>query len=97
MLFRDGDAVAIEGRFAGETHRVELDGRIMYRSPRLSARIDPDTWQVGEAAAEADGVVSLAPAADLYALLAGLAGSAPHLPGFSAEPGARVAHPGYEE
>ncbi|MCB2224033.1 MAG: putative selenate reductase subunit YgfK [Actinobacteria bacterium] len=95
MLFR-GETPAIEGRYGGETHRVEVNGRLSYRSPRVRAEIDPGTWEVLEADGGGDGEVSLRPAADLWVLLQGLAGSAPFLPGHEGG-GTRVPHPGYQE
>jgi len=91
---------AIEVRRAGETHRVEVDGVITYRAPRLSVRLDPATWEVLEGRPEpgaAEGEeVSLALCAAAYCLLTGLDALASYLPTAGAA-GSRVGHPGYEE
>jgi putative selenate reductase len=98
----EGPGRAIETRWAGETHRVEIDDVITYRTPRAVVRLDPATWEVLEGRAEPGTAdvqeLSLVPGAVAYALLAGLAGGAPFLP--AASPGAphsRIGHPGYEE
>ncbi len=102
MLIRDGDTRAIEARWSGETHRLELNGRLDYRSPALEATLDPTDFELleakpGKAAAEGQAV-SLEPAASMYVVLTGLAGSMPHLPWSTPdEPGTKVEHPGYEE
>ena len=100
LLVESAAGRAIEARWAGETHRVEMDGAITCRTPRLSVRLDPATWEVLEARAEpgaAEGeAVSLAPCAAAYALLRGLDGSAPFLPAAGVA-GSRMGHPGYEE
>jgi putative selenate reductase len=92
---------AIEARSEGETCRVEVEGAIAYRTPRLTALLDPETWQLLEGEVTAGGregdEVSLVRAAAAYALLAGLRASAPFLPSVSGRPGSRVGHPGYEE
>jgi putative selenate reductase len=84
-----GDA-AIEGRFGGATHRLDRrpgDPTCVYWAPGVRAVLDATTFEVLEV--EATGPVeagerSLAPAAVLAALLAGVTGSVPHLP--TAEP-----------
>jgi putative selenate reductase len=95
-----GDA-AIEGRFGGATHRLDRrpdDPTCVYWAPGVRAVLDATTFAVLEV--EATGPVepgerSLAPAAVLAALLAGIAGSAPHLPtaGDATEGDTRVAEP----
>ena len=92
---------AIEGRFGGATHRLDRrpgDPTCVYRAPGVRAVLDATTFAVLEV--EANGPVepgerSLAPAAVLAALLAGIAGSVPHLPtaGDATEGGTRVAEP----
>jgi NADPH-dependent glutamate synthase beta subunit-like oxidoreductase len=75
-------ANAMEGRFEGATHRIDLDGSIRYRSPALTARLDPSTLAVIEAAAvgpAANSIVSLEPAAVMTTILSGLSRSRPHL------------------
>ena len=81
----------------GETHRIDLDGDLIYRSPQVTVRVDPATWEVAEAAVTGgdEGEVSLRGAADMYVLLSGLRVSAAHLPGVG--PGARITHPGYAD
>jgi len=97
MMFQGEAGCAVEARMAGETHRIDLAGDLTYRSPQVTVRIDPATWEVSEAAVTGgdDGDVSLRGAADMYVLLTGLRGSAPHLPGVG--PGARITHPGYAD
>ena len=97
-LLGDG---AIEGRFGGATHRLDRrpgDPTCVYWAPGVRAVLDATTFAVLEA--EATGPVepderSLAPAAVLAALLAGVAGSMPHLPtaGDATGGGTRVAEP----
>ncbi|MCJ7725076.1 MAG: putative selenate reductase subunit YgfK [Acidimicrobiia bacterium] len=94
MVF-PGAIPAIEGRFGGETHRVELNGSLSYRAPGLAATIDPEGWAVIGVESSADGRVSLRNAATLYALLTGLTESAPQLP--AARNGLRIGHPGYAD
>jgi putative selenate reductase len=97
MLFDDGVKAAAEGRFNGETHRIELNGSLTYTSPALRAEIDPSDFSLLEAAA-GEGVPSLEPAATMYAVLTGVRHSMPHIP--TADGGefvGVVAHPGYDE
>jgi putative selenate reductase len=105
MMMRDGDVQVMEGRWAGETHRIELNGDLSYTSPSMTARIDPSDFSVTEARpgpAAVDGdAPSLQPAASMYVLLRGVAGSMPQIP-WATMPGApkpagMIAHPGYEE
>ena len=95
---------AIEGRFDGATHRLERrpgDGTCVYLAPGVRAVLDATTFAVLEVEATRPvdpGERSLAPAAVLATLLAGVSGSVPQLPGAGemAESGAgtRVAEPG---
>jgi len=95
-----GDS-AIEGRFDGATHRLDRrpgDPTCVYWAPGVRAVLDATTFAVLEV--EATGPIepgerSLAPAAVLAALLAGIAGSVPHLPtaGDATEGATRVAEP----
>jgi putative selenate reductase len=102
LLVETAAGRAIEMRWAGETHRVEVNGAVTYRTPRLTARLDPASWELlegeaGPGASEGEAL-SLVPAATAYALLMGLAGSMPFLPAVSAASAAgRIGHPGYEE
>ena len=92
---------AIEGRFGGATHRLDRrpgDPTCVYWAPGVRAVLDATTFAVLEV--EATGPIeagerSLAPAAVLAALLAGIAGSVPHLPtgGEASQGGTRVAEP----
>jgi putative selenate reductase len=97
MLFPDG---SMEARVDGQTHRLVVNGAVEYTSPSFTARLDPSTLELLEAApngAAADGeVLSLRPAAEMYTLWKGLQGSMAHLPAM-ADAGTRIAHPGYEE
>jgi putative selenate reductase len=74
---------AMEGRFEGTTHRIDLDETfIRYRSPSLTARLDPGTFAVIEATPVGrtdDSIVSLEPAAAMTTILSGLSRSRPHL------------------
>jgi putative selenate reductase len=104
MLIEEGDAQVMEARWAGETHRLELNGRIQYRSPALEATIDPADFSLIEArpgaSAEEGREVSLEACASMFVLLEGLAESMPHLPWAGPggkTTGTRVAHPGYDE
>ncbi len=92
MLFGDG---LMEGRFAGQTHRIAVDGRIDYRAPTFRAILEPSSLELIEAAP--DGAVegaelSLEPAAVMATLLAGLSRSMPHIP-VAGEGGTFVAQP----
>jgi putative selenate reductase len=97
MLLRGEDAAVLEGRWSGETHRVSLNGDLTYESPAAVVRIDPETWEVrsAEPGPAASGEVSLEPAAAMYALLAGLSGSVPHLPAYEGGTKEGIGHPGY--
>ncbi|MCJ7711806.1 MAG: FAD-dependent oxidoreductase, partial [Chloroflexi bacterium] len=85
MLRDDG---AMEGRFAGQTHRIRADGRIAYEAPTFHAVLDAETLDVIEASpieaspiGVSEGqVLSLEPAAMMATLLAGLRQSMPHIP-----------------
>ncbi len=90
---------AIEGRFDGETHHLELDGTLHYRAPGMEAILDPRTFAVLEAtpAGATPGTsYSLEPAARLAIMLEGLAESAPHLPRVDALPGSFVGAPRFD-
>ena len=92
---------AIDGRFGGETHRLERrtgDGAWDYQAPGLRALLDPTTFEV--LAVEAEGPFeaferSLHPAAVMASLLTGITVSAVHLPtaGGANGAGTRVAEP----
>jgi len=89
-----GDGV-MEGRFAGQTHRITIDGRIDYEAPTFRAALVPSSLEVIDAAptgALEGEELSLEPAALMATLLAGLRGSMPHIP-VAAEGGTFVAAP----
>lgn len=96
-----GDGV-IEGRFDGATHRLASAGtdgagreRVAYAAPGFRAVLDGETLALVEAVAAgaAEGeALSLKPAAVLATLLAGIAGSLPHLPAAGVG-GTRIAPP----
>ena len=104
MVFRAGDTWAMEARWQGETHRLELNGTLNYQGPLFSARLDPETFETvhleAAAGARPGDELSLEPAATMYVLLNGLKESLPHLP--TALPSAlaaedKILHPGYLE
>ena len=96
MMFSD---TVMEARIDGETHRIEVNGRLEYTTPAFTATLDPDTLELVEATptAAAEGqTLSLEPAAVMYTLLSGVSASMPHIP-VMAEGGTVVEHPGYPE
>ncbi|MFQ5548663.1 MAG: putative selenate reductase subunit YgfK [Woeseia sp.] len=104
MVFRDGAQWAMDARWRGATHRIDLNGRLDYTAPAFRARLDPATFEVERAeptgSADAAGPLSLNPCAAMYVLLTGIRQSMPHLPtAYRANTAAagRIAHPGYEE
>jgi putative selenate reductase len=93
MLLGDG---AMEARFAGQTHRIRVNGRIEYEAPAFRATLERDTFALIEATptGAADGeALAIEPAAVMAALLAGVTGSMPHIPTAAADGGSRVAPP----
>ena len=100
MLSRDGDSQVIEGRWGGETHRLEVNGDLSYSSPALSARFAAADFSLLEAtpgAAAGEGQeLSLEACASMYVVLRGLSESMPHIPWMEG-PGTKIGHPGYEE
>ena len=97
MLLADG---SMEARWAGETHRLSVNGAVEYTAPGLAVRLDADTFELLDATA-GDGRVNglaLDRAADMYVLLRGLRGSMRHLPpAADAGSSTRIVHPGYAE
>ena len=88
MLLGDG---VMEGRFDGETHRIEtrdggdvpVNGRIEYAAPGFRATLERDTFALLDATptgAAEGAALPLEPAAVMATLLGGLVGSMPHLP-----------------
>jgi putative selenate reductase len=96
MLLGDG---VMEARFAGQTHRISVNGRIDYEAPGFRAVLDRDTFALVEAtptgAAEGEPL-SLQAAAVMATLMRGVTGSLPQIP-TAAAGGSRVGHPGYAE
>jgi len=104
MVFRDADQWAMEARWQGRTHRIELNGKLDYQGPLFSARLDPDSFEPEHIEAATgirdDDALSLEPVATMYVLLNGLKKSLPQLPtalpaGLAAK--GKIAHPGYAE
>ena len=104
----DGRPRAMEARWAGESHRIEIDessGDLLYFSPSFAARIDPIDFSLLEATPDsttADGhALSLEPCASMHVVLDGLRRSMPHLPVApapnTAAEATKIAHPGYQE
>lgn len=104
MVFRELGTWAMEARWQGETHRLELNGRLVYHGPAFSAKLDTVTFQpvqidVNEGV-ENGAVLSLEPAASMYVLLNGLKKSLPFLPTALPEGSfdkGKIPHPGYRE
>ena len=104
MVFRDTDQWAMDARWQGQTHRIELNSKLAYRGPLFSARLDPDTFRLeqidaSETARDSDKL-SLEPVAAMYVLLKGFSQSLPYVPtvlpaGLAAT--GKIAHPGYVE
>jgi putative selenate reductase len=104
MVFRDGNQWAMDARWRGATHRIELDGKLEYAGPSLRARLNPATFELEHAELNGSGntgdPVSLERCAAMYVLLQGLKQSMPFLP--TAWPGdvtaaGKITHPGYAE
>jgi len=104
MIFRHADHWAMDARWQGETHRIELNGKLDYQAPLFNARLDPDTLAVEQIEA-AEGTrdsdtLTLEPAATMLVLLNGLRKSLPQLPnaisvGLAST--GKIGHPGYAE
>lgn len=104
MVFREADLWAMDARWQGHTHRIELQQELIYRGPLFSARLDPETfelWYVEASAGARDGdEFSLEICAAMYVLLTGLRQSLPHLPTtlpVELATVGKIAHPGYAE
>jgi putative selenate reductase len=76
MLFDD----AMEGRFGGATHRVEMNGDLSYRGPDGTAHLDPATFSIIDASGADGAVLAFEPAAIMYTIMQGIKGSMPHVP-----------------
>ena len=94
----------MEARWQGETHRIELNGKLDYQGPLFRAQLDTGSFepaQIEVSAGVGNGeLLSLEPAATMYALLNGLRKSLPFLPtalpaGITAD--GIIRHPGYVE
>ncbi len=104
MVFRDADRWAMDARWQGATHRIELKGKLEYSGRSFRARVNPATFEVEQVelagSDNAGEPLSLEPCAAMYVLLRGLRRSMPYLPtacpGGAAAAG-KIAHPGYEE
>ena len=108
MVFRDADRWAMDARWQGATHHIDLNGKLDYTAPSFRARLNPETFEVLQAehtgSAKNGTSLSLEPCAAMFVLLLGLKQSMPHLP--TATPGhksdnsaatGRIAHPGYRD
>ena len=104
MVFRDMDQWAMDARWQGTTHRIELNGKLDYTGPSFRARLNPETFGVEHAelagTATQETSFSLEPCAAMFVLLRGLQQSLPHLPTARPDSSAatvRITHPGYRE
>ncbi len=101
-IFRNEDRWAMDARYSGATHRIELNGDLDYIGPAFKARLDSSSFEVGhaEAAADAADSLSLRMCADMFVLLDGLRRSMPFLPFARRDDESsmgKIGHPGYEE
>jgi len=84
MVFRDMDQWAMDARWQGATHRIELNGKLDYTGPAFRAHLNPETFDVEHAelagTATEGNSFSLEPCAAMFVLLLGLQRSLPHLP-----------------
>ncbi|MFQ5555091.1 MAG: FAD-dependent oxidoreductase, partial [Acidimicrobiia bacterium] len=105
MLFSQGETAALEARWDGETHRLDLDGDLSYSAPAITVRLDPSDLSVLDAApgsgATPGQVVALDRAASMFVLMRGLLESMPQLPPAvprgAAAAATSIGHPGYED
>ena len=105
MVFKDMDRWAMEARWQGATHRIELNGKLDYTGPSFRARLNPDTFEVEQATLNArpraGESLALDPCAAMFVLLTGLQQSMPHLPtavaGNESAAAGSISHPGYKE
>lgn len=93
MMFDDS---SIESRVDGRTHRLTVNGSLEYETPDGSAVLDIESF--APVTSSLNGA-SLEPAATMYTVMKGVAGSMPHIPVMPSAGADRtmVAHPGYEE
>ena len=92
----------MDARWQGQTHHIELNGKLNYQGPLFAARFDPDSFEPerieASPIARAGDYLSLEPMASMYVLLKGLRQSLPFLPtALPAELSAsgKIRHPGY--
>ena len=104
MVFRNEDVWAMDARWQGQTHRIELNGKLNYQGPLFDARFDPDSFEPEQLEASPnahDGdFLSLEAVASMYVLLKGLSQSLPYLPTALAVGLAtrgKIPHPGYAD
>ncbi len=104
MVFREAEKWTMNARWQGETHRIELNGKLDYDGPLFSARLDPDGFKLEHIEATAGihsgDTLSLEACVTMYVLLNGLRQSLPHLPAALSDEIAslgRISHPGYSE
>jgi putative selenate reductase len=104
MLFHDNDKQAIEARWEGETHRIDLNGKLEYQGPFFNACLNPDTFELEHIVATTNAQhgkpLSLEPCATMFVLLNGLRRSLPYLPTAltpDLAASGRITHPGYHE
>ena len=104
MVIREEGQWAMDARWQGQTHHIELNEKLDYRGSLFSARLDPDTFEIEQIevteAARDGNKLALTPVAEMYVLLNGLRRSLPYLP--TALPAGlvatgKIAHPGYAE
>jgi len=110
MVFRNAGQWAMDARWRGETHCIEMNievgekagSTLDYQGPLFSARLNPDTFELMQVKAADNArngdTLSLEPCAAMYVLLNGLRKSLPHLP--TALPTdlaaiGKISHPGY--
>jgi hypothetical protein len=95
MVRHKGDEVTITARFAGETHRMSVNGSVEYVSPAIVASFDGAfnllSTSPGEAVSDGSEI-SLEPAATMFALWKGLDASMPELP-VAQDAGTRIGAP----
>jgi len=101
MVFQDRDQWAMDARWQGTTHRIELNGTLDYTGPAFRARLNPETFDVEHAeltgTATEGNSYSLEPCAAMFVLLTGLQQSLPQLPTAQLDSSAaavRITHPG---
>lgn len=104
MVFHEADQWAMDARWQNQTHHIQLNGKLEYRGPLFSARLDPGRFKIEQiestAGASNSEKLSLEPVATMFILLNGLRQSLPQLPtALSAVLAAngKIAHPGYAE